>query len=101
MNLEKSMTRRGDRPNRQVGRLKMLLVTASVMATLAGARLLAGQEPVDTGISGETIMLAEPDANSSVIFLPQSSRGTKLELKPIPQVVQPRLNPIVRTQSSR
>lgn len=98
------MTKRTARHNQRVGRLKALILTGSVIATLAGTRLLALQEPVDTGISvstTESVTVVVPAADSSSVPLPRTNRGTQIELKPIPQVVQPRLNPVARTQSSR
>jgi hypothetical protein len=95
------MTRRAGRAKHNSGGLKALLLTASVMATFAGARLLALQEPVDAVTATETAMVSGPADSLSAVPLPQSGRGTKIELKPIPQAAQPRLNPIVRTRSSR
>jgi hypothetical protein len=86
--------------NRQVGWLKAFLLTTSVIATLAGAQLLSRQEAVTEEASRESITVVEPAANTSLITLPQSGWGTKLELRPIPQAVVPRLNPVARTRSS-
>lgn len=104
MSLKNSMTKRTTRHNKQVGRLKALLFTGSVIATLAGTRLLALQEPVKTEApfsTTESVMVVVPAGGTSSVPLPGTNRGKKIELKPIPQVIQPQLNPVARTQSSR
>lgn len=98
------MTKQSARPNQQVGALKALLLTGSVIATLAGTRLLALQEPAaaDTpAVTNESVTVVVPDSTASSIPLPPTMRGTQVELKPIPQVVQPKINPVARTRSSR
>jgi hypothetical protein len=98
------MTKQSARPNQQVGALKALLLTGSVIATLAGTRLLALQEPAETETSisaAESITVVVPAAESSSIPLPPTMRGAQIELKPIPQVVQPQINPVARTRSSQ
>jgi len=100
------MTKRSTRPNQQVGTLKAMLLTGSVIATLAGTRLLAQQEQAATEVF---VPAAQPAAvvaqapQVSSIPLPPTMQGTQVELKPIPQVVQPRINtaPVARTRSSR
>jgi hypothetical protein len=104
MNLENSMTRKTSRVSQQTGTLKAILLTGSVMATLAGTRLLALQEPVaaDTpAATNESATVVVPENTASSIPLPPTMRGTQVELKPIPQVVQPKINPVARTRSSR
>lgn len=98
------MTKKSARPNQQVGVLKALLLTGSVVATLAGTRLLALQEPVETETpvsTAENVTVVVPAAELTTIPLPPTMRGTQVELKPIPQVVQPQINPVARTRSSR
>lgn len=94
------------RPNQQVGTLKAMLLTGSVIATLAGTRLLAQQEQVVTDIfvpdaQPAAVVAQAPQVSS--IPLPPTMQGTQVELKPIPQVVQPQINavPVARTRSSR
>lgn len=90
--------------NRQAGALKMLLLTGSMIATLAGTRLLAWQEaaaieiPVSTT---ESVTVTMPAVEASSIPLPPTNRGTQIELKPIPQAVLPQIKPVARTRSSR
>lgn len=100
MRLENSMTKRRNRPHKNTGGLKALLLTASVMATLGGARLLGLQEPVAVSSGAQTITIVEPATNASFTLLPQSGRKTTIELQPIPQAVVPNLRPIARAHSS-
>lgn len=92
------MTKRATGQEWQTGGLKAIVLTGSVVATLAGARLLALQEQVAA---------AQPDAGQvlvpvgNIASMPPASLGVELNLSPIPQVVQPRLNPIARSRSSR
>jgi hypothetical protein len=98
------MTKKGKRPNQQTGKLKALLLTGSVIATLAGVRLLPLQEQAvaEAPVSVyEPVTIIVPSVETSTIPLPPGKRGTQVELKPIPQVVQPQINPVARTQSSR
>ena len=98
------MTKRTGRTGQQTGALKAVLLTGSVIATLAGTRLLALQEPVaaDTpAATNESVTVVIPENTASSIPLPPTMRGTQVELKPIPQVVQPKINPVARTRSSR
>jgi hypothetical protein len=98
------MTKQSARPNQQVGALKALLLTGSVVATLAGTRLLALQEPTMTDVPAtvnESTTVVVPESSASSIPLPSTMRGTEVELKPIPQVVQPQINPVARTRSSK
>ncbi len=100
------MTKRTERTGQQVGALKAMLLTGSVIATLAGTRLLALQEPAVTDVpaaANESITVVVPNNTASSIPLPPTMRGTQVELKPIPQVVQPQINinPVARTRSSR
>lgn len=96
------MTKHSSRPNQQVGALKAMLLTGSVMATLIGTRLLAQQEPAaGAPTAAESITVVVPQSNASSLPLPPTMRGTQVQLNPIPQVVQPQFNPVVRTRSSR
>ncbi|MCC6605565.1 MAG: hypothetical protein IT327_20325 [Anaerolineae bacterium] len=88
----------------QTGTLKTFLVVGSLLATLAGTRLLAAQDVAiaETAVPvTNAITVVVPAENSSGLPLPPTSRGTQIELKQIPQVVQPQIRPVARTQSSR
>lgn len=90
--------------SQQSSTLKTFLVVGSLLATLAGTRLLAAQEvPVAEAavLPTNAITVVVPAENGSGLPLPPTSRGTQVELKPIPQVVQPQIRPVARTQSSR
>lgn len=100
------MTTNRKRQNKQeTGALKTFLVAGSLMATLAGTRLLAAQEmPVaETAVvsATEAITVVIPTDNSTALPLPPTNRGTQIQLKQIPQVVQPQIRPVARTRSSR
>jgi len=103
-------TNRSERSKQQTGTLKTFLVVGSLVATLAGTRLLAAQDtavietavPVDASIT--VVVPAENSAattGTNSLPLPPTSRGTQIELKAIPQVVQPQIQPVVRARSSR
>lgn len=90
--------------SQQSGTLKTFLVVGSLLATLAGTRLLAAQgvPAAETAVPvTNAITVVVPAENSTTLPLPPTSRGTQIELKPIPQVVQPQIRPVARTQSSR
>jgi hypothetical protein len=95
------MTKRRNRRHKNTGGIKALLFTASVIATIGGARLLELQDPgqATNGSPGTTIV--EPAANSSFNAPSQSGRAVTLDLKPITQAVVPRFNPVARAHSSR
>lgn len=111
MNMKNNKARAGHRrskraspTNRQAGALKVLLLTGSMIATLAGTRLLAWQEASATEISvstTESVAITVPAAEASSMSLPPTNRGTQIELKPIPQAVLPQIKPVARTRSSR
>jgi hypothetical protein len=102
-------TNRKGRANQQTGLLKTFLVAGSLVATLAGTRLLATQDtavstsavPADAAITVVVPADNSPAATSSTLPLPPTSGGTKIELQAIPQVVQPQIQPVARTRSSR
>jgi hypothetical protein len=84
--------------------LKIALVTGSLIATLAGSVVLGRQEAlaaVTTSPTNPSITVQAPANEPAAIQLPPNSRQTQVQLQPIPQVVQPRINPIARTRSSR
>jgi hypothetical protein len=84
--------------------LKMVLVTGSLIATLAGSVVLGREEALAAATTAPTnpSITAQVSANEpAAIQLPPNSRQTQVQLQPIPQVVQPRINPIARTRSSR
>lgn len=100
MSTKNSMTRRQDHSNPNATGLTAFLMTASVIATFAGARLLALQESDKVAPTAQAITVVEPVSNSGLFFQPRSDRGLKIELKPIPQVARPQINPVARSQSS-
>ena len=97
-------TNRPTKKGLQTGVLKTFLVVGSLLATLGGTRLLAAQ---DTAVSttavpaDEAVIVVVPAESSSALPLPPTSRGTQIELKQIPQVVQPQIKPVARARSSR
>jgi hypothetical protein len=102
--LENWMTKRSGRAREQFTMLKAALLTGSLVATLAGTYLLGRQEPVETATTvstNEFVTVMMPVDESSAIQLPLNGRGVQIQLKPIAQVVQPRINPVARTRSSR
>lgn len=99
-------TNRSARTGQQTGMLKTFLVAGSLVATLAGTRLLSAQDTAVPANAAVTVMV--PAANSTAVTsssnalpLPPTSGGTQIELKAIPQVVQPRIQSVARTRSSR
>lgn len=100
MRLENLMIKRKNQHHRKTGRLKLLLLTASVIATIGGARLLDLQETVEANTSTQTITIVDPAVGSAFSTAPQSNRKMAIELRPIPQVVAPHLNPVARARSS-
>lgn len=98
------MTKRASRPRQQLAMLKAALLTGSLIATLAGTYLLGQQEPLESATtisSDESITVIMPVGGAEALQLPSNGRGMQIQLKPIPQVVQPRINPVARTRSSR
>ena len=98
------MTKPSGRPGQQLAMLKAALLTGSLVATLAGTYLLGQQEPAETATtnsSKESITVIVPLEETAAVQLPANGRGMQIRLKPIPQVVQPRINPVARTRSSR
>ncbi len=97
-------TKRPGHNNQAAGTLKTFLVVGSLLATLAGTRLLAAQDVSVTETAvliTDAITVVVPADTSSGLPLPPTDRGTQIELKQIPQVVQPQIRPVARTQSSR
>ncbi|MCB8927749.1 MAG: hypothetical protein H6652_19210 [Ardenticatenaceae bacterium] len=98
-------TNHSARKGQQTGMLKTALVVGSLVATLAGTRLLAAQDtavpetavPTDAAVT----VVVPAESSSSTLPLPPTSRGTQVELQAIPQVVQPQIRPVVRARSSR
>jgi hypothetical protein len=98
------MTKQSRRPKQSLVRLKIALLTGSLIATLAGAVVLGRQEVLDTATTAptnQTITVLPPANAPTTVQLPPSSRRTQVQLQPIPQAIQPRINPIARTRSSR
>ena len=99
-------TNHSARQGQQTGTLKTALVVGSLVATLAGTRLLAAQDTAvpETAVSTDaavTVVVPVESGSTSTLPLPPTSRGTQVELKAIPQVVQPQIQPVVRARSSR
>ena len=98
------MTKRTTPPKQNLGFLKGLLLTGSVIATLAGARLLPAQEPVPSEIAGipdQSISSSSQTADLAAITLPPNGRRGQIELNSIPQAVQPQFRVVTRSRSSR
>lgn len=98
------MTKRSSRRLQSANTLKALLLAGSVLATLAGTRILARQEPVTQempGVITVPVTVVVPAGDSETLPLPPTLRRTQLNLAPIPQSIQPQLHPIARTRSSR
>lgn len=105
-NTKNTMTKQSARPNQQVGPLKAMLLTGSVIATLAGTRLLALQDQAATEVfipAAQPVAVVAQAPEVSSLPLPPTMQGTQVQLKPIPQVVQPQINavPVARTRSSQ
>jgi len=99
-------TNHSARKGQQTGMLKTALVVGSLVATLAGTRLLAAQDTAvpETAVSTDaavTVVVPAESSSTSTLPLPPTSRGTQVELQAIPQVVQPQIRPVVRARSSR
>ena len=97
-------TKRTARSGQQGGLLKTFLVVGSLVATLAGTRLLAAQDSVvaeATVPANAPVTVVVPASGSTDLPLPPTSRGTQIELKQIPQVVQPQIQPVARARSSQ
>lgn len=108
-------TNRSARTNQQTGVLKTFLVVGSLVATLAGTRLLAARDTavMETAVPADaSVTVVVPADNSAAattststsdntLLLPPTGGGTQIELKAIPQVVQPQIQPVARARSSR
>jgi len=94
------MTKRTNRRRRNAGGLKALLLSASVIATIGGARLLELQEPPNASADSPAVSIVEPRTESPVAALPPTGRTTTLDLQPIPQAAVARFNPVARSHSS-
>ena len=93
------------RPQQQTGMLKALLLTGSIIATMGGARLLALQEggQAETAVTPPVAatIVTVPPADNLNIAMPPTGRGVQLKLSPIPQAVNPQIQPVTRTRSSQ
>ncbi|MFN2190446.1 MAG: hypothetical protein ACK2T3_16910 [Candidatus Promineifilaceae bacterium] len=99
------MTKKSVRARRQqTGVLKVALFTGSLVATMAGTYLLGLQEPSGPAAlipDNETAaFIVSEDGNNGLQLLPANREG-QVQLRLIPQVVQPRFSPVARTRSSR
>jgi len=98
------MTNRTRRPKRKTGKLKVLLLTSSFFATMAGTHLLNTQDALQAAnavADSQRITMVEVAANGTILLLPPTGRGGQIELKKIPQVVQPQFRPVARSRSSK
>jgi len=99
-----TMTKKRGNNNQQHRFLKAAIFTGSVVATLAGTRMI-GAEEMAAAVAGpqvtDAVTVIVPAAGQSKIELPPTNRGTELQLEAIPQVVEPQINPVARTRSSR
>jgi hypothetical protein len=98
------MTKQSGRTRQQFAMLKTAILTGSLVATLAGTYLLGQQEPVETMTpfsTNESVTVIVPADETAAMQLPPNGRSMQIQLRPIPQVVQPRMNPVARTRSSR
>jgi hypothetical protein len=99
----KNTTTKRRRPNTHTGNLKAFLLAGSAIATIAGTQLLPLQDggtaeaPAPTS---DPVTVVVPVGEASSIDLPPGERRTQVELKPIPQVVEPEIQPVARTRSS-
>ncbi len=106
-------TNHSARSGQQTGMLKTFLVVGSLVATLAGTRLLAAQDTAVVATTAPTdaaVTVVVPADNSATVTtsltastlpLPPTSGGTQVELKAIPQAVQPQIQPVASARSSR
>jgi hypothetical protein len=98
------MTKPSSRPRQKWAMLKAALLTGSLIATMAGTYLLGQQEPLETATTvsvNQSTMVITQANEPSVMQLPPNGRIAQIQLQPIPQAVQPRINPVARTRSSR
>jgi len=82
----------------------MLLLTSSLIATLAGTQLLNIKEALQPAafiVDNNTVTLAEAQAEVGTILMPPTAGHQQIVLKQIPQAVQPRIRPVARSRSSR
>jgi len=99
-------TRQTRKSETQLSGLKWLLTVGSLAAALIGARLLAGNEVVDTtAVAPETATQSET-ASTPVPTQGQSSTvqqvvPRQIELAPVPTAAAPVFRPVVRSRSSR
>ncbi|MCA9919473.1 MAG: hypothetical protein KC445_16050 [Anaerolineales bacterium] len=98
-------TNRTARKGNQTGMLKVVLTVGSLVATVAGTRLLAAQATAvsETAVAPDAAVTVVIPAESSgnTLPLPPNSRSTQVQLQAIPQAVQPQIRPVVRARSSR
>ncbi len=96
------MTNRTRRPKRKTGKLKVLLLTSSFFATMAGTHLLNTQDALQAAAAdNQRVTMVEVAANGTIFLLPPAERGEQIELKKIPQVLQPQIRPVARSRSSK
>lgn len=97
------MTRHNQRSRKQTGSLKMLLLTSSVVVTLAGTQLLTIREALrpSSAIAERNTAVVQPASSGpQVVTLSPAGGGQVIVLEQIPQVVQPQFRPVARSRSS-
>ena len=97
-------TKQTRRPKRKTGSLKVLLLSSSLIATLAGTQFLNIKEalqPVAVLAENNTVPLVEPEPQAVTILMPPTNGRQQIVQRQIPQVVQPRIRPVARARSSR
>jgi hypothetical protein len=99
-----STNNRTRKPKRKTGKLKMLLLTSSFLATLAGTQLLN----INDALQGQTAVAAaiqtpivEPAALNNDVALPANSQNTQITRAQIPQAAQLQIRPVARSRSSK
>lgn len=82
----------------------MLLLTSSLIATLAGTQLLnikGALQPAAVIAENNTVAVVEPEPEAVTILMPPTGGRQQIALREIPQAVQPRIRPVARSRSSR
>ncbi len=100
---ESTMTKQSQRPKRKTGSLKMLLLTSSLVMTLAGTQLLNIREALQPSsvIAERNAAVVQPASlGTQVVALSPGGEGQVIVLEQIPQVVQPQFRPVARSRSS-
>ncbi len=78
----------------------MLLLTSSLVATLAGTQLLNIKDALQEAATANNDLITMVEPTTQIMLLPPTGRSTQIELKQIPQVVRPQFRPVARSRSS-